>query len=74
MKDRAETLSRKISSDDKTKLDEYLDSVREVEKRVDGMRKSKDKADDWRSRRTARCSRWTARPMACRKTCAITRG
>ena len=46
VKDRAEALSRKISSTDKTKLDEYLTSVREVEKRVDGMRKSKDQADD----------------------------
>ena len=46
MKDRAEALSRQISSSDKTKLDEYLTSVREVEKRVDGMRKVKDKADD----------------------------
>lgn len=39
-------LSREVSSTDKAKLDEYLTSVREVEKRVDGMRKSKDKADD----------------------------
>jgi hypothetical protein len=46
VKDRAETLSRRISSTDKTKLDEYLNSVREVEKRVDGMRKAKDLADD----------------------------
>jgi hypothetical protein len=46
VKDRAETLSKKISATDKTKLDEYLTSVREVEKRVDGMRKSKDKAED----------------------------
>ena len=46
VKDRAETLSRKISSTDKSKLDEYLSSVREVERRVDGMRKSKDKAED----------------------------
>jgi Protein of unknown function (DUF1552) len=46
VKDRAETLSKKISSSDKTKLDEYLTSVREVEKRVDGMRKNKDRADD----------------------------
>src|SRR5205809_1716554 len=42
----AETLSKAISSTDKAKLDEYLTSVREVEKRVDGMRKSKDKAED----------------------------
>ena len=46
VKDRAETLSKKIGSSDKTKLDEYLTSVREVEKRVDGMRKSKDRAED----------------------------
>jgi hypothetical protein len=42
----AESLGRSISGSDKAKLDEYLTSVREVEKRVDGMRKSKDKADD----------------------------
>jgi hypothetical protein len=46
VKDRAETLTKKISSSDKTKLDEYLTSVREVEKRVEGMRKTKDTADD----------------------------
>jgi hypothetical protein len=46
VKDRAETLSRKISSSDKTKLDEYLTSVREVEKRVGGMRKTKEQAED----------------------------
>ncbi len=43
-KDRAEALSRKISSSDRAKLDEYLTSVREVEKRVEGLRKSKDQA------------------------------
>jgi hypothetical protein len=46
VKDRADRLSRKISSTDNAKLDEYLTSVREVEKRVDGMRKAKDQADD----------------------------
>src|SRR3954447_3008120 len=44
--DDAAALSREISSTDKVKLDEYLTSVRQVEKRVDGMRKSKDKAED----------------------------
>src|SRR4051812_17179968 len=44
--DDASSLSRQISSSDKAKLDEYLTSVREVEKRVDGMRKNKDKAQD----------------------------
>lgn len=46
VRDRAETLSGKISSEDKAKLDEYLTSVRAVEKRVEGMRKSKDEAED----------------------------
>jgi hypothetical protein len=46
VKDRAETLSQKISSDDRAKLDEYLTSVREVEKRVESMRRNKDKAED----------------------------
>ena len=46
VRDRAQVLTTKISSTDKTKLDEYLTSVREVEKRVDAMRKTKDQADD----------------------------
>lgn len=46
VKDRAETLAKQISSTDKLRLDEYLTSVREVEKRVDKMRQSKDQADD----------------------------
>ncbi len=46
VKDSAEALGRKISSTDNAKLDEYLTSVREVEKRVDGMRKTKDLAED----------------------------
>lgn len=46
VKDRAETLSRKVSSDDKAKLDEYLTSVREVEKRVESTRKVKDQSDE----------------------------
>jgi hypothetical protein len=46
VKNQAAALSREISSDDKAKLDEYLTSVREVEKRVEGMRKSKDQAED----------------------------
>ncbi len=46
VQNRAQALTTKISSTDKTKLDEYLTSVREVEKRVDAMRKTKDQADD----------------------------
>ena len=46
VRNRAEELTGKISSADKTKLDEYLTSVREVEKRVETSRKSKASADD----------------------------
>src|SRR5262245_35732880 len=46
VKGRAERLSRKISSSDNAKLDEFMTGVREVEKRVEGMRKAKEKADD----------------------------
>jgi len=45
VKDRADALSRKISSSDKAKLDEYLSSVRDVEKNIERMRADKDKAD-----------------------------
>jgi hypothetical protein len=46
VREEAAALTRQISSDDKTKLDEYLNSVREVEKRVDGMRKSQYQAQE----------------------------
>ena len=46
IKDRAGVLGRKISSTDKSKLDEYLTSVREVERRIETTRKHKDVADD----------------------------
>jgi len=46
VKDRAQDLTRRISSSDKTKLDEYLSSVREVEKRVQGARKAKGEAEE----------------------------
>src|SRR5580693_6412604 len=46
VKDRAQALTTKISSTDKGKLDEYLTSVREVEKRVEGMRNDKSNAED----------------------------
>ena len=45
VKDRAAELSGEVSRDDKAKLDEFLTSVREVEKRVEAMRKTKDQSD-----------------------------
>jgi hypothetical protein len=46
VKDQAKALEPQISNSDKAKLDEYLTSVREVEKRVERTRTAKDKADD----------------------------
>src|SRR5450432_310262 len=46
VKERAQDMSRKISATDRGKLDEYLTSVREIEKRIEVMRKAKDNADD----------------------------
>ncbi len=46
VKERAEALRKRISASDTRKLDEYLTSVREVEKRVEGARQSKAGADD----------------------------
>jgi hypothetical protein len=45
-KDDAATLGRSVSAHDRAKLDEYLTSLREVEKRVDGMRRAKEVAND----------------------------
>lgn len=45
VKEQAESLSRRVSSNDKAKLDEYLTSVREVEKRIESLRDRKDTAD-----------------------------
>ncbi len=44
VKEQAASLSRRASAADRTKLDEYLTSVREVEKRVERMRAAQDKA------------------------------
>jgi hypothetical protein len=46
VQEQATALNRKVSQADKAKLDEYLTSVRAVEKRVERTRTEKDKADD----------------------------
>jgi hypothetical protein len=46
VKEHAAKLSRRISSEDKGKLDEYLGSVRDVERGIERMRADKDKAED----------------------------
>jgi hypothetical protein len=45
VKEQADGLSKKVSAADKLKLDEYLSSVREVEKRAAAMRATKDASD-----------------------------
>jgi hypothetical protein len=45
VKEHATALSGRISSTDKLKLDEYLSSVREVERSIERMRVDKDKAE-----------------------------
>jgi hypothetical protein len=45
VKEDAGSLGRKVSSADRSKLDEYLTSVREVEKRVEKMREDKSRGD-----------------------------
>jgi len=46
VKDHAETLSNRVSSTDKIKLEEYLASVRDVERSIERMRTDKDRAED----------------------------
>jgi hypothetical protein len=46
VKEQTTALNRQVSHADRAKLDEYLTSVREVEKRVERTRTAKDKADD----------------------------
>lgn len=46
VQEHAASLSRDMSAADKARLDEYLSSVREVEKRIDPARTEKQKADD----------------------------
>lgn len=44
VKEHADSLSRQVSGADRAKLDEYLTSVREVEKRIERMRGDQNKA------------------------------
>lgn len=46
VKEHASYLNRQVSRSDQVKLDEYLTSVREVEKRIERTRSEKDKADE----------------------------
>lgn len=46
VKEQAASLSRQASSGDKSKIDEYLTSVREIEKQIERLRLQQDKAVD----------------------------
>jgi hypothetical protein len=45
VRDQATSLGRRVSASDKSKIDEYLTSVREIEKRAESMRAAKARAD-----------------------------
>jgi hypothetical protein len=46
VREQAEALNRRVSNSDRGKLDEYLTSVREVERRVERTRTHKNRADE----------------------------
>jgi hypothetical protein len=62
VKDHAVALGSKISATDKIKLDEYLASVRDVERSIERMRTEKDKAED-RARDAGRLLSTMKRPQ-----------
>ena len=76
VKEQRRSLSRQESAPtDKAKLDEYLTSVRDVEKRVEGMRGRKNSAeDDAPSEDRPAWSRWSGPTTACPRTSASTCG
>lgn len=45
VRDQAATLGRQVSSTDKSKIDEYFTSVREIEKRAENMRLARERAE-----------------------------
>ena len=51
VKEHASHLNRQVSLSDRAKLDEYLTSVREVEKQIERTRATKDRADDLAKKR-----------------------
>ena len=75
VRDEAAGLSRRVGAGDRAKLDEYLTSVREVEKRAAPMRAAKEAADG-RGKRPgpARRRRCPGPTTACPKTSASTCG
>jgi hypothetical protein len=52
VKEHAASLSRQVSAGDRAKLDEYLTSVREVEKRIERQREDRHQAEDRAASRT----------------------
>ena len=74
VREQVASLGRQVSSTDKGKLDEYLTSVRDVEKRAQDMRARKRRPR--RTRRTAAGwpPRWRGPTTACPRTSAITCG
>src|ERR1051326_6792031 len=46
VREQAASLNRQVSHADRIKLDEYLSSVRDVERRIERTRSTKDRADE----------------------------
>jgi hypothetical protein len=61
VKDHARKLSQKVSSTDRAKLEEFLGSVRDVERSIERMRADKDKAEE-RARHAGRPAFTMQRP------------
>jgi Protein of unknown function (DUF1552) len=61
VRERASELSRQVTPTDKAKLDEYLTSVRDVERRIERMRVAKDQADE-RAQAAGKPALWMERP------------
>ena len=75
VQEHAASLSRQVSGGDKAKLDEYLTSVREVEKRINPAARRPGRRLPITPRTAAsRWPRWSGRTMACPRTSASTCG
>ena len=75
VRDEASALSRQVSRADRAKLDEYLTSVREVERRVEPTRPRRNRPTT--ARRRAAAGPWSRCPgptTACPRTSASTCG
>src|SRR5262245_37922370 len=72
VQEQAASLSRKVSSSDQAKLDEYLTSVREVEQRIERTRAAQNKAQETHQPVASSCLLCSGPITVCPKTFANT--